>query len=202
MRAAWGYPGSDPPADLPAKWGITWLYFDIRDSRLTPSYLSSVASRPGVDGCGVYVAASWLPDAAPEAVARWTDARLRQIGYKGALPVMFDIEGMPNLASYCVACLTEWRTLRPRRVTDLTIEGHKGGVFGLPEALAVCKLVRYVVPQAYDGQMHPWDTFAMVADLWAAGFPLTKVCPFYDAAHLLPWWGTPAGFAFTWERLP
>ena len=202
MRAAWIDAGNDPQYAKLAANGITWPYFDARDDRLTSAYLDAVAAHAGIDGAGVYVVASWFPTMTPGQLAEWTDARLRQIGWAGNAPVMFDIE-VGALMPYVLTCLVRWRELRPRRITDLTIEGHKGGLFSTAAAKAIAGRVRYVVPQCYNGAMDQlWDTYAMTLNLTDAGFPLAKVCPFYDAAALPEWWGIPAGFAFTQGRLP
>lgn len=201
MRACWIDAGSDPDYPKLAANGITWPYFDIREERLTPDYLDAVRGHAGIEGVGVYAVASWYPSATPEGFANIADQRLRQIGWRGNPAVMFDIE-VADLVAYVLACLGAWRQLRPTRTTDLTIEGHKGALFNAADVINTVAKVRYVVPQCYDGAMNPWDTWAIVADLWAAGFPPAKTCPFYDAAHLLPWWGSPAGFAFTQGRLP
>lgn len=202
MKAVWVDAGNDPAYAKLADNGITWPYFDIREARLTPAYLDDVKARDGIDGCGVYAVASWGPNFTPVEFAEWVDHSLRRIGWLGNPPVMFDIEGMENLVPFVLAVLRRWRELRPRRITDLTIEGHKGGLFRPVDVLNVVAKVRWVVPQCYDGNMHPWDTWAVCADLYAAGFTPSGVRPFYDAATLLPWWGTPDGFAFTQGRLP
>jgi hypothetical protein len=202
MRAAWKYQGTDIDYAKLAANGITWPYFDLRDPLLTPAYLDSVKAHDGIAGCGVYAVASWYPTLTPMLFADAVDAGLRAIGWKGNPPVCVDIEGV-DLVDYTLRFLTRWRQLRPKRTTDLTIEGHKGGLFTASEAAYVAKRVRYVVPQCYNGAMTAeWDTYAMTCDLTAAGFPLAQVCPFYDAAHLPEWWGLPAGYAFTMERLP
>jgi len=202
MRAAWLYPNDDPPYAKLAANGITWPYFDMRDARLTPAYLDSVKAHAGIDGCGVYAACNWYPAQTPEQFADTIDARLRAIGWLGNPPVCVDIE-VPDLVVYVKAFLAKWRQLRPTRITDLTIEGHKGGLFSAADASYVAQRVRFTVPQCYDGTMTDvWDTYAMTCDLTAAGFPLAGICPFYDAAKLPEWWGIPAGYAFTAERLP
>jgi len=202
MRAVWIDEGNDPDYGKLAANGITWPYFALRDPRLTPTYLDAVAAHTGIDGCGVYAVASWLPQLTAAQFAEWVDTRLRSIGWLGNAPVMLDIE-VGALVPYVVACLTRWRQLRPARTTDLTVEGHKGGLFRPVDVIHVTAKIRYVVPQCYNGAMTQlWDTYAMTCDLAAAGFPLGKLCPFYDAAHLPEWWGLPAGYAFTQGRLP
>lgn len=203
MRAVWVDAGNDPDYAKLADHAITWPYFDIREKRLTPPYLDAVRAHPTIEGCGVYVVASWLPTLTGPQLAEWTDTRLRQIAWLGNPPVMFDIEGAQfDIEGYVIPCLRRWRELRPKRVTDLTIEGHKGGAFTLTSVRTVAGLVRWIVPQCYSGAMQTWDTYAIVADLLMAGFMSMEVRPFYDAGHLQPWWGTPDGFAFTQGRLP
>lgn len=206
MRACWIDAGNDPPYGKFAAQEIGWPYFDIRDQRLTAAYLDNVVKQPGIQGAGFYVVSSWWPQWTPEKVAEFTDTRLRSIGWLGNAPIMFDIE-FPSeptkMVPYILACLKRWRQLRPKRITDLTIEGHKGGLFRASDVIAVVAQTRYTVPQCYDGVMqNDWDTWAMFMDLNQAGFPPAKVCPFYDAAHLPKWWGVPAGFAFISGRLP
>lgn len=178
--------------------GVTYPYFDIRDSLLTPGWLDSVKATGGYAGVGFYVAASW-ENWTPAEMATYTDKELKSIGWSGNAPICFDVE-VDGLASYCLELMQVWRSLRPKRITDLTIEGHKGGVFGPGQLLRLAGLVRYVVPQCYNGDMtEVWDTYAMSADLYDAGLPFHSIRPFYDAAHLPEWW---SGYAFTQGRLP
>lgn len=207
MKGSWGDLNQDPPYAKLADNGVTWPYFDIRDPRLTPAYLDAVKAHPGIDGVGVYAVrgtSSWpeTDDLTPAQFADWIDRELKAIGWLGNPVVMLDIEGMDDLVAFVRATLRRWRELRPKRTTDLTIEGHKGGLFRPADVVDIAAKVRWVVPQSYDGAMRPWDTYAMAADLYAAGFAPASVRPFYDAAALLPWWGIPDGFAFTWGRLP
>lgn len=207
MRAAWGNLRSGPPYAKLAAAGITWPYFDIRDPRLTPTYLDAVRATPGVEGVGVYAVRgtdSWpeTDDLTPAQFAEWTDRELKSIGWLGNPPVMFDIEGMPDLVGFVLGTLRRWRELRPKRITDLTIEGHKGALFSPADVINTVAKVRWVVPQCYDGNMTPWDTWAIACDLYAAGFTPAGVRPFYSARALEPWWGVPDGFAFTWDLLP
>ena len=202
MRACWVDAGNNPDYGKFATNRITWPYFDIRDPRLSAAYLADVKSHPNIEGTGLYVVRSWFPQLTPPQLAEYTDDRLKQIGYAGISPIMFDIEG-GGLVQYTLSCLTRWRQLRPTKTTDLTIEGHQGGLFKRSDAQATAKMIRYCVPQCYDAPMlNVWDTYAMTVDLTSAGFPLKKVCPFYDAAKLPEWWGVPSGWAFTQGRLP
>lgn len=208
-RAVWLNLHSDPDYVKLAANGISWPYFDIREPRIRQrGYLDTVAAHAGIEGCGVYSVRgtnSWpeTDDLSPEDFARWTHEQLLSIGWAGNPRVMFDIEGMADLVPFILGTLRAWRQLRPKRITDLTIEGHKGGLFRPSDVIAVVAQTRFTVPQCYNGAMNQtWDTWAMAMDLFAVGFPPAKVCPFYDAAHLPEWWGVPAGFAFTQGRLP
>ena len=207
MRAVWNDLGQDCYYAKYEDNGITWPYFDIRDPRLTPAYLDAVKAHPVINGVGVYAVRgtdSWpeTNDLTPAEFAEWVDTELKRIAWLGNPPVMLDIE-VPPLAAFCGAALTRWRELRPKRITDLTVEGHKGGLFGMPDVFAIGQRVRWIVPQCYSGDpMVPWDTYAICADLMSVGFPATKVRPFCDGAALQPWWGIPDGFAFTQGRLP
>ena len=203
MRACWVDAGSNTDYGKFAANRITWPYFDIREPQLNATYLTDVKNHPNIDGVGFYVVRSWFPQYTPPQLAEYTDQRLKDIGYTGVSPVMFDIEGSA-IVPYILSCLTRWRQLRPTKTTDLTIEGHQGGLFTRAQAQSTAKMIRYCVPQCYDAPMaHGWDPYAMTVDLTTAGFPLKKVCPFLDAAKLsdYEWWGIPAGFAFIQGRL-
>lgn len=206
MRACWIDAGNDPNYAKLAANRIAWPYFDAREPRLSATYLDTVVANPGIEGCGLYVVNGWFPALTPAQLAEWTHERLLAIGWQGNPPVMFDVEFASEptkLVPYVLALLRRWRELRPKRITDLTLEGHQGGLFRPADVIAVVAQTRFTVPQCYNGAMSQvWDTWAMFMDLNAAGWPPAKVCPFYDAAHLPEWWGVPAGFAFTMGRLP
>lgn len=201
LRNLWVDAGNDCDIAKAKANGITAAYFDIRDARLSPSYFEAVA-RDGL-AVGVYAVASWWPQLGPAAFADQVNARLAVVA-PGSAPdfpaVCLDIE-RDDIGAYLLPALRRWRAHRPGRVTDLTIEGHKGGLFSPSQVVNVTAKVRFVVPQSYDGAMHGWDSAAMVRNLTDAGFPLAKVYPFLDAARLpdLAWW---EGYAFTQGRLP
>lgn len=200
IRNLWVDAGNDCNYAKATAYGITAAYFDIRDPRLTTPYLERVASH-GL-GVGVYAVASWWPKLEGPAFADTVGAMLGTIAPNSApdFPaVCLDIE-VDDVAGYVLPALRRWRTHRPNRVTDLTLEGHKGGLFSPSQVINVVAKVRLVVPQCYDGAMtHVWDSCAMSRDLTDAGFPIARVYPFLDAAHLGEWW---EGYAFTQGRLP
>lgn len=179
---------------------IAAAYFDIRDPRLTLAYFEGVRAQGIMPG--VYAAANWFPRLSGPAFADSISAMLEIIAPRtpAEFPmVCLDIE-KDDIAGYLLPALRRWRTHRPNRVTDLTIEGHKGALFSPSQVINVVAKVRYVVPQCYNGAMtQVWDSCAMSRDLTDAGFPTAHVYPFLDAAHLGNWW---EGYAFTQGRLP
>ncbi len=204
-RAIWIDAGNDANAPKLHAAGIDAAYFDIRDPRITYDYLRGVVAQGFT--AGVYAVASWYPalsgSAFATAVSHRLDAILESKPGDPAFPmVCLDIE-KDDVRGYVLPALAQWRRHRPKRVTDLTIEGHKGGIFSPSDVIQVVAKVRYTVPQCYNGAMSQvWDTYAMTCNLVAAGFPVAGICPFYDAAHLPDYWGIPAGYAFTQGRLP
>lgn len=201
MRNLWVDAGNDCDTAKARANLMTAAYFDIRDARLGPPYFTALAALGF--GVGVYASTSWWPSLTGPGFADAVSDRLAAIA-PGSLPdlpaVCLDIE-RDDIAGYLLPALRRWRTHRPKRVTDLTIEGHKGGLFSPSQVINVAAKVRYIVPQCYDGTMRGWDSAAMVRDLTDAGFPLAHVYPFLDAAKLaqLAWW---EGYAFTQGRLP
>ena len=199
MRAVWVDAGNDPNYAKLVAVGATAAYFDIRDERLMPSYFAEVKSH-GLE-VGVYAAVNWYGNVTGPVFADLVSSRLEVIA-KASSPdtpmVCLDIEVKDP--SFVLGALRRWRVHRAVRVTDYTLEGHQGAILNAGQWLAVASLVRYVVPQCYDGAMaQVWDAFAMAKDLYDHGLPFPSVRPFYDAAHLPEWWD---GYAFTMGRLP
>lgn len=198
MRAVWLYPGRQPDHPKLAAAGIDSVYFDIRDPQLSAAYLADVR-KSGLE-VGVYAVSSWWPELTAAQFAAKTSSLLEQVvptSPPDFPKVCLDIE--TKAVAFVLGALRAWRTHRPKRVTDWTLEGHQGGIFTPGQLLAIAGLVRYVVPQAYDANVQPWDAFAMALDLYEHGLPFPKIVPFLSAAHLLPWW---QGYAFTQDQLP
>jgi len=200
VRVVWVDAGNDDdPAKLKPLGAVP--AFDVREPRLTREYLSQRFQSYGA--VYVYAAASWYPSLGGKGFATAASQRLSTIMDGPSAPdfpsVCLDIE-TDDIRGYLLPALTQWRKHRADRVTDLTIEGHKGGLFTAADVINTVAKVRYVLPQCYNGAMtQVWDSFAMAYDLWDAGFPVAKVRPFYDAAHLPEWWD---GYAFTQGSLP
>lgn len=201
MRAIWIDEGNDANYAKLAALGITEPCYSLRDPRVTKPYLQAAKAHAGVTAVGVYFAWNWWPALTGVQLAEKVSALCAPL-FKSTAPdfpyVCADIEAADT--GYAVAFLRRWRELRPQRVTDWTLEGHKGATLPAATWLVVSGLVRYVVPQCYNGAMtQTWDTFAMADDLYDHGLPFHSVRPFYDAAHLPEWWD---GYAFTQGRLP
>lgn len=200
FRALWIDEGNDADDAKLAANGITMPVFSIRDPRVNRAYLEGVRDRGFVPG--VYAAWNWWPKLSGPAFADTVSAWLtHNVGNTTpSFPfVCLDIE-THDIAGYVLPCLKRWRSHRPDRVTDLTIEGHQGGLFTPASAIGVSAMVRYISPQCYNGAMtQVWDSFAMAKNLTDRSIPFAKVRPFYDAAHLPEWW---EGYAFSQGRLP
>jgi hypothetical protein len=196
----WVDAGNDPGyAKLKAN-RIDTAYFDVRDPRVTRTYLNDVRAK----GYGVGIYAAWNWPEVPQTgttFAQWLSTQLGRFGSSSAptFPrVCADIE--THDVSYVLAFLKRWRQLRPRRVTDWTLEGFQGGLFTPSDAALILEANVGVSPQLYNGDMtQAWDSLAAARNLMTAGFPEGVVVPFYDAAHLPEWW---EGYAFTQGRLP
>lgn len=197
-NALWVDEGNDPDYARARANQVNTICRSIRDPRTTAAALKADLDA-GFASC-VYFAANWYDLPAAE-LATTVSRRLEQVAPKSqpSRPaVCADIE-VADLAAYVLAFAAQWRKHRPHRVTDLTIEGHKGGLIG-SSGPAIAARFRFLVPQCYNGLMtEVWDTLEMARDLTAVGVPLEQVVPFHDAAKLPAWW---SGYAFTQGRLP
>ena len=199
MRVIWVDEGNDPQYAKLRTYGIDTISRSIRDSRTTLDALK--ADRAQGFACNVYAASNWWPELNGPQFASKVSGLLQTVA-PGTAPdfpsVCLDMETHDR--DYLMGALRQWRKHRPERVTDWTLEGHQGGILTTADWLIVFRLVRYVVPQSYNGAMTAtWDTCAMARDLYDHGLPFGSVYPFVDAAHLQEWW---AGYAFTQGRLP
>lgn len=205
FRAIWmdeGKPLNDDRERLLRDYDITHPVFPMRDPTVTRDVLDDVRAR-GLPP-GLYAVRSWYPNLTPEHFASHVSAELDRI-MGSATPadypfICLDFE--PTSVGGILACSLQWRKHRPNRVTDLTIEGHQGGLFTGAQLRTVAKRFRFLLPQSYDAPMtHGWDPYFMARDLVEHGCPLEKIRPFYDAALVndLQWWD---GYAFTMQRLP
>jgi hypothetical protein len=201
-RAVWVDAGNDPDyAKLKAN-GIGAAYFDIRDPRVTPGYLSTVASRGLAPG--VYAAWNWLPPpytgaAVGAGFAEWLSEQVAKLG-KHTPPnfpmVCADIE--THDVAYILGFLYRWRQLRPHRVTDWTLEAFQGGLFSPLDTLKIAAADVGIAPGMYAGNMDPLNVVDVVLDLCAYSFPPGRIIGMYDAARLPAVW---TGYAFTQGRL-
>lgn len=201
VRNVWVDENNDADFAKLAANGITGAYFALRDARVTKAYLQGVRAHAGITEVGVYFAKNWWPNDTADELAERVSALCNPL-FANTAPdfpaVCADIE--TNDVDFQLAFFTTWRHLRPRRITDLTIEGHKGGLYRPADVIRIVAATRYIGPQSYNGaNTQVWDSLAMARDLVDAGFPIATVYPFLDAAHLGEWW---QGYAFTQGRLP
>jgi hypothetical protein len=222
MRAVWVDAGNDADVAKLRQYGIVSPYFDVRDPRVTKSYLQAVRAEtlaPGVNlKPGVYAAWNW-PEVGMSgaAFAEWLSAKCAAL-FAGTAPgfpsVCADIE--THDVDYLLAFWRRWRELRPHRQTDWTLEGFQGGLFSYDEARELAHLVHdtgtfpgFVVPQNYgaplppDGsgetRYQPLAADRVALDLVSHGFPTPYLYGFYDGAELPSRW---EGYVFTQGRLP
>lgn len=179
--------------------GGTHVVRSLRDPLTIRAAL--VADKTAGFGTGVFIARNWYPDLSARAFADAAHNLLKAIdGGTPADPVVtFDIE--TDDLGFVRDVFRRWVAHRPQRLTDWTMEGHKGGLFEPADVTELVQNVRrFFVPQCYDGTMtQVWDTLAMARDLTAAGIPDARIVPCMDAAHLPVW---ASGYAFPMGRLP
>ena len=187
FRALWIYAGNDAPYAKFKAAGVTDVYFDIREPRLSRNYFDAVATH-GL-GVGVYAAWNWWPNLTGEQFATKVSQRLEDIAptTPPVYPkVCLDIE--THSVPWIIAALTQWRKHRPGRVTDWTLESFQGGLFRPADVLSIEGRVRYTVPQFYVGDMAPVAGLESARNLADAGFDWGHIVGFYDATALPEWW--------------
>ena len=193
VKAVWIDAGNDADVTKLGLYGITAPYFDPRDQRVTAAYLERLRGQGFSPG--LYFAWDWYPQLGGAAFASKVDAELRRISWGGNPPVCLDIE--THDVGYILACLERWRTLRPTRQTDLTLEGMQGGLFSPQAVSEIVHANIRIAPSFYAGDMSPLG-HSVILDLLMAGFPGERLLGMYDAAALPYRW---TGYAFTQGRL-
>jgi hypothetical protein len=170
------------------------LCFAHRDPRLSPAYLEAVRGH-GYD-VELYWASTWDADKSPEQWAAMLNGRWLELGgAERLLSVQVDIEEHDPLR--IAAFLAAWRKLRPGLQTSWTMEGFQGGwITAIREQVLAANIL--LVPQAYAGDMTPYDTDGVVRDLTSRGFPHDRIRVFHDARELRRGWD---GYVFTQRRL-
>ena len=202
MRGVWVDSRNDPDWAKLRRHGITWVFvslddppadvrrrlLEIRARGLVAGVYSAWSWFPGKDGAKFAEAVhSQLQQVVPDASATWPRVQLNDETHD---PVRIEV------------MLRRWRQLRPATATSWTLEGMQGGWATHPPLVqAVLDTKVRVVPQAYAGNMDPWDTAAVLRDLTErpSRYPDRIVSLIHDAAALRRFWD---GWAFTQGRLP
>ena len=187
MLIPWVVEGNDPSYATYHAIGATHVGRSLRDPRTTRAAL--VADKAQGFGTCVYSAHSWYPDLSARAWADGINNQLKAVD--GGTPddpiVCIDLE--TDDLQYVRDTFARWKQHRPKRVTDWTFEGHKGGIFTPNDVAILLQLVsRYFVPQCYNGAMtQVWDTLAMARDLTSVGIPDARIVPFVDGRAIPAW---------------
>lgn len=195
MRAVWNDANTADDYGKVRRYGIEGIYYAANDDTVTAARLQATADA-GFK-VGIYAAWNWQ-DWSPGAFATWVHQRLLQIGSPLNPWVCLDIE--THDVAWITSALTTWRTLRPGRKTDWTLEPMQGGLFTPEWARGFQRLGIGLVPQHYGGSMQAFAADQVALDLVRHGFSTLGLMGFYDAARGLPieW----DGYAFTQQRLP
>lgn len=199
MRYLWVDSPDNPWWEAIDAHGITGLFFDPREARVTKSYLEQVAARG--QHVGIYLGHAWgdfgtTPQSFVDKAVSWVKSLRKGNDFPR---VQWDLE--QHDPSFIARVLQLWRKVYPFQATSWTMEGAQGGLFdGKPELVdAIIRTRVRLSPQLFNGAMtEAWDSLAMTRDLTLRGFPAAAVSPCYDAGKLPGYW---QGYAFTQGRL-
>lgn len=202
MRAIWVDHGNDANYAALSGKQITDAYFDVRDPRMTRSYLDAVKAKgfnPGLYFCSQGEGWPSHHTTSPRAWADWVYQQVQvriAPGTAGSYPkVCLNCETHPD---WFVPMLERWRARSPKRDTYLAIEGRQGGLFTPDHVTRLNALNVHVVAEFFRGNMDPHPP-GVILELLKTGLAPKRLWGFYDAASLpWQWWG----MAFTQGRLP
>jgi ribosomal protein S18 len=190
-------PGGPQVPDLAKarQYGITRLYWQANDPEISAGLFLAIRER-GME-VGIMRDPSWTHASALD-LARMLDADLVRLGSSNSqCAVLADIEYHDH--AYIEAFLSEWRALRPSRVTGWTLEPLQGGWMSPVFVATVRRAAVEVFPQTYLGNMAPVDPDLCRADLIERGMLRSSVGAVYNATHLPTHWD---GIAYRFDQLP
>jgi hypothetical protein len=205
VKAAWVRPGGGavPDGDKAKRYGIDTLYWDATDPQISVEFFDKVRSwgfKPGITrdpgwtgGDGVKLATVLNDD-------------LKRLGSDNkTCYVIADIEAMWQRGSgFVLNWLTEWRRLRPTRITAWTTEPFQGGTVSDELAARINSDPNLtVIPQLYFSQMEPANEAACALEMCQTSgrrdIDRARIKSYYDPRFLPPAWD---GIVFDFAKLP
>ena len=202
MKAAWIRPGGGaiPDGDKARRYGITTLYWDATDPQISDKFFEKVRTwgfKPGITRDPV-----WDAGMTGTQLATRLSADITRLGSDNkTCYCMVDIEAMwQRGSSYVLDFLTEWRKLRPNRITAWTTEPFQGGTISddlVARINADPNLI--VVPQLYYSGMVDAVESRVALDLAVRRIRPDRIYPYYDAEDMPGAWD---GIVFDFAKLP
>jgi len=205
VKAAWIRPGGGgvPDGDKARRYGIDTLYWDATDPQISAAFFDKVRGwgfKPGITRDPGWTNATGTD------LARQCDADLVRLGSTAkTCYVIADIEAMWKRGSgFVIEWLTEWRRLRPTRVTAWTTEPFQGGTVSDQLAARInADPNLMVVPQLYFSKMEPANEAACALEMCQTNgrrdIDRSRIKSYYDPRYLPPVWD---GIVFDFALLP
>jgi hypothetical protein len=192
-RSAWIYQNDPPDYPKLIRYGVSVVYVDPRSGN-AKGVIDEMRGHGIVPG--IYFDPHWNESLTPKQQAKVISdyvqiAKLIRLGE----PVMLDIELLP--IPWVEEFVKSYRSYLPSRPTAVTVASFQAPVIPISAFLSAGFEI-YV--QLYYGDMSPADGSASCLELVRAGYPPSKVHPFYDGKRFPS--DARDGAIFTMERLP
>lgn len=200
-RSVWVDANNDPAYTKIAKNGITDIFFDALDPRVTKPYLDAVKSKsyaPGLYLCSQGPGWPMQHDKVTGRVfADWAYDTVERIA-QGDKSIKVHLNCESSDPDWLVTMLKRWRAHSPKRDTALLIEGRKAGIFNDSHVRAINKTGVWICPEFFTGDMTAHPEGFVTLPMIRRGFNPATLYGCYDAANLPYDW---VGVAFTQGRL-
>jgi hypothetical protein len=191
VKAVYAWHGEDANIPQCQKYGITRVLFPAND--VQPFQIQHARTN-GLEA-GIYTNPQWYSFPDPKAYRDKITAELKRLADAGvntaAIPIQINNE--VHDPEYMLRILFWYRRSYRQRSTSWCPEGYQGGWIG-PGCLRTSYVYAApgvgtvtltgallagveIVPQAYDGAMHPYDPHDVVKDLVDWGVPYQSVTP-------------------------